>query len=59
MSKFNYYDKVAGNILGNLLTGVLLIAIAYIFKKKLRKLINASLENNTKIKIYSIMTFIR
>ena len=58
MSKFNYYDKVAGNILGNLLTGVLLIAIAYIFKKKLRKLINASLENNTKIIIYSIFTFI-
>ena len=48
----------AGSILSNVIITILLIAITFLLKKHLRKILNTKIENNTEIIICSIMIFI-
>lgn len=58
ISKQFYYTEYAGSIIGNMMTSILFIIIVYLFRKLLRKLINNKIENNKKIVILLILTFI-
>ena len=58
ISKEFYYNTFAGSVLGNLIVCVLFVIITYILRKPLRKVINYKLENNIKIIIFSVLTFI-
>ena len=58
ISKAYYYNTYGGSVIGNLITGILLVTITYILRKLFRKIINAKLETNTKIIVFSILTFI-
>lgn len=55
ISKEFYYKGFAGSILGTLITCIIFIIITNIFKGLLRNLINAKIENNTKIIIFSVL----
>ena len=57
-SMFFNYKQIAGSTLGNLIICVLFLIISYLMKKPLRNILNAKIENNKKIIIYSIMTLI-
>lgn len=58
ISKEVCYEVYAGGMISNGLICVLFIIQTFILKKYLRKIINYKLENNTKIILYSILTFI-
>ena len=58
LSKEYCYNVFAGSIIGNITTQILLVVITIILKKILRKITNEKLETNTKIIIFSILTFI-
>lgn len=48
----------AGSILSNLMIAIMVVLIAFLLRKQLRKILNTKIENNTKIIIYSILIFI-
>ena len=58
VSKEFCYENVAGSLISNIVVCILFIITTYILKKPLRKLINYKLENNIKIIIFSILTFV-
>ena len=58
VSKTFYYNEFAGSILGNLTICILFLAIVYLIKKPLRKLIEERIDNNKKILLFSILTFV-
>ena len=58
MDKSICYDIFAGGFLCNLFVFIIYILITYLLRKPLRKLINYKLENNIKIIIFSILTFL-
>ena len=58
LSKEFCYETFASSIISNLVVCILLIIITYLLRKILRKIINIEIENNIKIIIFSILTFI-
>ena len=58
LSKEFCYDSFAGSIIGNVFIFILLIFLTWILKSFLNKLINAQIENDIKILLFSILTFI-
>lgn len=50
------HNVYAGSIIGNIITCVLFVIITFIFKKPLKKLVNAEISNNLKIVLLSIFT---
>ena len=58
ISKTYCYKNFAGSIIGNLLVCIIFVVLTLMLKKILRKLINERLENNNKIILFSILSFI-
>ena len=58
VSKMTYYTNFAGSFYANITTSTLLIVITLISKHILRKLVNAKLESNIKIIVFSTLTFL-
>lgn len=58
VSKEYYYTNFAGSFYANITTSILLIIMTMILKQLIQKLINAKLETNIKIIVFSILTFI-
>lgn len=58
ISKITFYNKIAGNILGNITIGVLFVIFTYFIRNILRKIININVQNHTKIILSSILTLI-
>ena len=53
-----YYKVYAGSALGNLSICILFVILTYFIRKPLRKILNTQVEDNKKITIYLILTFI-
>ena len=58
LSKTFCYEKFAGSIIGNISVCLIIIIIAYIFRKPLQKTMNTKIDTNLKIIILSILTLI-
>ena len=58
ISKLYYYTKFAGSALGNLSTCLLFLILTYSMRKHLRNLLNTQVEDNKKITLYLILTFL-
>ena len=53
-----YYNEFASSIISNLLVVILYIPLIYLLKKILQRLVNIKIEDNTRIVLYYILTFI-
>lgn len=53
-----YYNEFAGTVLCNAIVCTLFVITTFIIRKPLKKLIDYKLENNIKIIIYSVLTFV-
>ena len=51
------YENLAGSLISNIAVNMLFLAISYLFRNKLRKVLTIELEDKTKIIILSIITF--
>lgn len=58
INEFWFYTKFTGSALGNLCICLTFFILTYYTRKPLRHLLNAKIETNKKIIIYSILTFI-
>lgn len=58
LSKEFCYEDFAGSLIGNITVFILFIITTVILMKPLRKIINYKIENNLKIIIFSVLTFI-
>ena len=54
----NFYNNYAGTIMGNIISSIILLLIAYCFRKPLQKIAKTEINNNTKIIVLSIATLI-
>ncbi len=53
-----FYNNLAGSLLGNFISNAIVVIISLILNEKLRKIIDAEIENTIKIVILSVLTFI-
>lgn len=58
INKIICYNEVAGSVISNLIVCIFFVVITYCLRKVLRKLLNTSISNNTKIIILSLSTFL-
>ena len=58
ISEMYYYKVYAGSALGNLSICIPFVILTYFIRKPLRKILNTQVEDNKKIIIYLILTFI-
>lgn len=58
ISKEYYYLVFAGGILGNLIVNIIMVALIYLLRKPLKKVVNYKLSNNVKIVTVSALTLI-
>ena len=52
------YSTIAGSLLSNIIVCILFVLLSFILKTSIRKLINIKIENNIKILISAILTFL-
>lgn len=58
VSKEFYYNIFAGSILGNCCTCLLFIGLTYVIRKPLNKILKTKIDNNTKVMLFSVLTFV-
>ena len=57
INKIICYNEIAGSVISNLMVCIIFIILLYIFKNKVKKIINVEISNNLKILILSLATF--
>lgn len=58
VSKDYYYNVIAGSLMGNIITYLLVLLITKILRKQIKKVIEIELANAVKIVVLSVLTFI-
>jgi len=58
INKTFFYEEIAGMLIGNIIICILFVLLTLLLKRILRKLINYKMENNTKIIVFTILTFL-
>jgi len=56
INKVVYFNSYAGSVFFNLITGILIVVITFLFRRILRKIINTDVSNNFKIIVLSLVT---